>query len=118
MNFHQFGIVVVAKRDAGSLTEYALAFPASGGREAVMCALSEMPMGSELSFQDPTNGDCALEAKRIGESYSVKRGCHGAHGTWRPASTQEAVAWLLPGLAHAAKHSGQGRLSVPKGDGA
>ena len=54
MNLDQLGIVIVSKRDAGSLIEYSLAFPASSGPETVMGALAEMPAGSELAFIDPT----------------------------------------------------------------
>ena len=114
MNLEQFGIVIVSKRDAGSLVQYELAFPASSGPETIRRVLGEMPAGSELSVADPANSDCALEVKRVHESFSVKRGCHGAHGTWKPASPQQAVSWLLPGLAHTEKHSWLGQLSVPK----
>ena len=115
MDLHQFGIVIVSTRDAGSLIEYALAFPASSGPETVKDALAEMPTGSELAFSDPTNSDCALGVKRTQGSFSIKRGCHGAYGNWKPATTQEAMSWLLPGVAHALRQAWRGTLTVPKG---
>lgn len=97
MNFAALGIAITSKRDAGSLVEYSFGLPQGSEDQVLSELLSNMPNGSELSVLDPTNGDCALEAKRKGAGYEVKRGCHGAYGVWHAATLAEAHAWLLQG---------------------
>lgn len=98
MNFSALGITVTAQRDAGSLMEYSFSFPQGNESTALSSVLEAMSAGHELSVPDPANGDCGLEARRIDHGFEIKRGCHGAAGTWRPATISETHAWLLPGV--------------------
>lgn len=120
MNLTSFGIAVTSKRDAGTLVQYSFGLPEGREDEVLSSLLSNMFSGCELSVSDPTNGDCALEAKRSGSGYEIKRGCHGAYGTWRTATLEEALAWLLPGalaLRRLARPGFGAMLEVPKGAG-
>jgi hypothetical protein len=81
MNFAALGILVASKRDARSLVQYSFGLPQGSEDQVLSELLTNMSDGTELSVLDPTNGDCALEAKRKGIGYEIKRGCHGAYGT-------------------------------------
>ena len=65
--------------------------------------LSLLPVGGELSVPDVGLAECFREARRGVDGFEIKRGCHGAHGTWRSASLAEVEAWLLPGIEVAAR---------------
>jgi hypothetical protein len=117
MNFAALGISVTSNRDAGSLFQYSFGLPEGSEREALSELLTTMSEGSELSFPDPTIGDCYLEAKRKGVGYEIKHGCHGSYGTWRAATLAEAHAWLLPGAMASLRLARPGfgaMLVVPK----
>jgi len=117
MNFAALGISITSKRDAGSLVEYSFGLAQGSEDRVVSELLTNMSDGSELSVLDPTNGDCALEAKRNGAGYEIKRGCHGAYGVWRAATLAEAHAWLLPGALASVRLARPGfgaTLVVPK----
>jgi len=96
MNFHALGISITSQRDAGSLVEYSFSFPAKREAVALQALLEAMRFGEEISIADPTNLDCSFEVRFGIEAFEVKRGCHGAAGTWRLASISEAHDWLLP----------------------
>ena len=103
MDLVALGIAVSSKRDAGSLVQYSFGLPL-GGEDALLAKLlNAMAVGCELSVPDPTDGDCALEVQRVRLGYEIKRGCHGAYGTWRSATPEEAHAWLLPGAVASAR---------------
>ena len=117
MDLSVLGIAVASKRDAGTLVQYLFCLPEGREDEVLFSLLRNMLIGSELSFADPTNGDCDLEAKRSGSGYEIKRGCHGAYGTWRTATLEEVHAWLLPGTLAAQRRARPGcgaMLVVPK----
>lgn len=117
MNFAALGISVTSERDAGSLVQYSFGLPQGSEAQVISELLTNMSDGSELSVVDPTNGDCALEAKRKGDGYEIKRGCHGAYGVWRAATKTEAHAWLLPGALASVRLARPGfgaMLIVPK----
>ena len=117
MNFAALGISVTSERDSGPRVEYSFGLSQGSEDRLLSELLSNMPNGSELSVPDPTNGDCALEAKRKGGGYEVKRGCHGAYGVWRAATLAEAHAWLLPGALASVRLARPGfgtTLVVPK----
>lgn len=102
------GIAVTSQRDAGSLVQYSFSLP-QGSETAVLLSLLEaMENSHELSVPDPANGDCSLEARRTGAGFEIKRGCHGASGTWRSASVSEAQCWLLPGVLVSSRTSRPG----------
>ena len=117
MDFAALGIAVTSKRDAGTLVQYSFGLPEGREDEVLFSLLNNMLNGYELSVSDPTNGDCDLEAKRSGSGYEIKRGCHGAYGTWRKATLEDAHAWLLPGALAARRLARPGfgaMLVVPK----
>jgi len=103
MDLESLGITVTSKRDAGTLVQYAFALDGQSISRMLAQILDNMPYGAELSFPDPSNGDCNLEVRRSLEYFETKLGCHGASGTWCKASPAQAHAWLLPG-ANAAAH--------------
>lgn len=98
MNLSALGITVTSQRDAGSQIEYSFSFPQGSETVVLQSVLEAMENGYELSVPDPTNGDCSREVKRVAGGFEIKRGCHGASGTWRTAQTSEAHAWLLSGI--------------------
>lgn len=102
MKLSALGIKVRERRDAGSHDEYHFSFPSGAESSTLVALLEAMTPGQELSVPDPSNGDCSLEVRRGEEGYEVRRGCHGASGTWRPASLSESHSWLLPGVVWAA----------------
>lgn len=117
MDLSALGIAITSKREAGTLVQYSFGLPEGREDETLSSLLSNMLNGCELSVPDPTNGDCALEAKRSGSGYEIKRGCHGAYGTWRTATLEEVHAWLLPGALAARRLARPGfgvMLEVPK----
>lgn len=103
MNFVALGISVTSQRDTNTCVEYCFAFPLQSEPEALQSLLENMQPHEELSMVDPTNSDCSLEVRRMPSGFEIKRGCHGAFGTWRPCSLSEAHSWLLPGALGAAK---------------
>lgn len=97
------GIVYNSQRDAGTCVQYGFGLAAGSERESIAALVSALPVGSEVGLPDPTNGDCVLEVRRTKSGYEAKRGCHGAHGTWRLTTEQEALAWLMPGALSISK---------------
>lgn len=97
------GVAFSSERNAGSCTVLGFSFIRGQEAEAVANLLASLKIGSEVSVSDPAAGDCSLEIRRTKIGLEAKRGCHGAYGTWRPATQQEATAWLLPGALHASK---------------
>ena len=102
------GINFSSVRDAGSCLIYSFAFPSGAESETLDSILNHLVSDSEISVSDPTNGDCALEVRRTSNGLELKRGCHGAFGTWRPATIQEAKSWLLPGAVIASSNARPG----------
>lgn len=90
-------ISISSVRDAGSCVIYTFGFPSGSESEALADILTQLPANAEVAVSDPTNGDCELEVRRTPDGFELKRGCHGAFGTWRAATFQECVSWLLPG---------------------
>lgn len=116
MNLTAFGIQVTAKRNAGLHTSYSFGLPSDQLESTLLALLKGMPDGSELGVIDPETTECLLEARRTGGAWETKRGCHGAHGTWKPASLHDAVAWLLPGALAAKRFAKAGygtTLTIP-----
>jgi len=95
------GINFSSVRDAGSCVIYSFAFPPGSEGEALDFILNHLVPNSEISVSDPANSDCSLEVRRTSNGLELKRGCHGAFGTWRAATIQEAMSWLLPGAVAA-----------------
>ena len=97
------GIVFNSERDAGSCLQCGFGFVLGKEQEAITALVSALPIGSEVGLPDPTNGDCGLEVRRTKTGFEAKRGCHGTHGTWRPVTEQEALAWLMPSVLNLSK---------------
>ena len=95
------GINFSSERDAGSCVIYSFAFASGAESKALDSILNHLVPNSEVSVPDPTNGDCSLEVRRTSSGLELKRGCHGASGTWRSATLPEALSWLLPGAVAA-----------------
>jgi hypothetical protein len=103
MDLESFGINVREQRDAGTCMLYGFGFSRGSERELLRCLIGAMKPGHELSVADPKDGDCSLGVRRLGSGFEIKRGCHGASGTWRPASLEDAYEWALPGVLWASK---------------
>jgi hypothetical protein len=70
----------------------------SAASTALPLILEALPHGGELLVPAPMQKeDCYLQARRLGNDFQVKLGCHGRSGTWRPATLREAIEWLIPG---------------------
>ena len=96
MDMSSLPVEVTSSRDAGSGQQ--IAFRISGDASGALSnLLAAIPVGAEISASDPSNLDCALELRRTSGGYEIKRGCHGAAGTWRPSTAADAISWLLPG---------------------
>jgi hypothetical protein len=67
-------------------------------REALVALLCELPVGAEISAIEVGPAECFHEVRATASGLELKRGCHGAYGTWRKCTEAEAVEWLLPGL--------------------
>ena len=113
MDLSSLPIEVTTSRDAG--TGQQIAFQIVGDASTALARLlAAMPAGTEISASDPTNLDCALEVRRTQAGYEAKRGCHGAAGTWRPATAVAALDWLLPGTGLIAGRQSGLMLWVPR----
>jgi hypothetical protein len=95
MNLRALGIETSSSRNTGRRVQY---FCSLTGLQ-LRALLPELPIGGEVLVPDLGENECYRECRRTNDGFEVKRGCHGAHGTWRPATLQEAEAWLGPGLA-------------------
>jgi hypothetical protein len=95
MNLHSLGVEIGATRRVGSSVVYSCTLTEPQLRQVVV----GLPVGGEVGLPDVGEGECFREARRTQGGFEIKRGCHGAHGTWRPASQSEVLAWLFPGLA-------------------
>jgi len=118
MKLEDLAISTVSKRNAGSFMLYELAFPSGSDAKLIEKVVSSMLVGSELSAVDPTNSDCSFEVKKQEDAISIKRGCHGAAGTWRNVSLHQAVEWLLPAIEHSIQKPGaigHPQLAIPQG---
>lgn len=102
----------ISRREAGSyiITNFI------GGdgdlRSALFKLLRELPVGAEVSAIEVGPAECFHEVRAVPSGLELKRGCHGAHGTWRSCSDEEAVEWLLPGLEAVTKNPRLGTCSV------
>lgn len=68
-------------------------------RQAALARVLEaLPPGAELSIDDPTVDDGALEARRTACGFECKRGRHGCAGEWRAATPEAAFGWLWAGV--------------------
>jgi hypothetical protein len=108
-------ITVSSVRDAGTCVIYSFTFVPGlevDGLEAILNGLSPE---SEVSLIDPGDGDGCLEVRRTSTGFEIKRGRHGSYGTWRKATFQEAVSWLLAGVTpyrEASRLGFQGTITV------
>lgn len=109
------GIRVAQRTECGTFVEFRVALSQAGAELAVKQLLAQLPEGGEVTVLEPNQGECYHQCQRIRGSLEVRRACHGALGTWRAATEEEAVAWLLPGLLLSSvdpKHE-QGVVRVP-----
>lgn len=88
---------VSSSRDVGTGMLHNLTEPAVTLRTSVSGLLSALSIDADVSVPDPDDNDGSLDVRRTDRGLSVKRGRHGAHGSWRSASHDEAVEWLVQG---------------------
>jgi hypothetical protein len=88
---------VSSSRDVGTGMLHNINVPAGSLHTALPVLVTALSIGAEVSVPDPDDNDCSLDVRRTDDGLSVKRGRHGAHGSWRSASHAEAVEWLLQG---------------------
>jgi hypothetical protein len=109
------GLRVVQRTECGTFVEFRVALSQSGAELATKQLLAQLPDGGEITALEPNHGECYHQCQRIRGLLEVRRACHGALGTWRAATEDEALAWLLPGLLPSSvdpKHE-QGVVRVP-----
>ena len=77
--------------------------------------IHQAPAGTEISTIEVGPAECIHELRIAESGVELKRACHGAHGTWRSCSLQEALDWILPGAEAATKNQRLGSciLSIP-----
>ena len=66
--------------------------------EALRALIRQLPLNAELSSIEVSPAECFHEVRATNSGLELKRGCHGAHGTWKACTEDEAVEWVLPGL--------------------
>lgn len=93
------GVSSAGCRDAGAFLQSGFALVPGQERIALEAILVRMREGDEVALADPDAGECWRELRRAAGGWQSKRGCHGAHGTWRDCDADEALAWLLE-VAH------------------
>jgi hypothetical protein len=115
---HVSSITYTSERDAGSVLIYTFVFPTEDPAIALRRLLEGRGVGHKISFADPqAPGDRSLEARRIDRGFETRHSRHGSSGTWRNASIDEALQWLLPGARWTKNHpSARGALHCPKAD--
>ena len=99
MNLRTLGIEATSSRAVGQRVHHSCSLT----ELQLRALLAELPVGSEVSVPDIGEGECFRESRRTDGGFEIKLGCHGAYGTWRSATFREAEAWLVPGLAIAAR---------------
>lgn len=118
MDFSSLGTQPTDTRDTGVCIQYTFPIPNVEVENSLRSLLILIPIGSELSVADPTGGECWLEAKRTAQGDEIKRGCHGAHGTWQTANWEQTISWLAPGFLAATMSLQMKRfafIEIPKG---
>jgi hypothetical protein len=118
VNFSSLGVQPSSVRDAGTQMQYTLPVPVAETETFISSLLGLLPIGGSLSVADPSNSDCDLEARKTASGFEVKRGCHGAHGTWVVATVESANSWVLPGALATAKNqrlNSGAMVVIPKG---
>jgi hypothetical protein len=96
MKLSSLPVKVLSESDRGSGVMYELEVAAD--REALKALLSAMSSAAEFSAPHP-HSDGALEVRTLSGGFQIKEGRHGAAGTWRDTELEQAVQWVLPGVA-------------------
>jgi len=81
-------------------------------REALCALIRQLPLNAELSVIEVSPAECYHEVRATSLGLELKRGCHGAHGTWRACTEAEALEWLLPGLEAVTSNPRLGSLAL------
>lgn len=92
------GLKEVSRRKMGANLIISFIGEGCDSRSALYRLIRELPVGAELSAIEVGPAECSHELKATTAGLELKRVCHGAYGTWRPCTSEEALEWLLPGL--------------------
>ena len=98
MNMQIPGINILAKSDRGSFIQFEVVADSEQVASATSALIAYLPELGEISVLDPGGAECYRECRRISNELQIKRGCHGAHGTWQKATLAESVNWLTDGM--------------------
>jgi len=98
MVMHIPGIDVLATSDKGSFVQYQVATSSEQLESVTSALIAYLPELGEISVLEPGAAECYRECRRIGNELQIKRGCHGAHGSWQKATHAESVSWLNEGM--------------------
>lgn len=107
-------VQVTASRDAGTGLSYTFHLSPESPIESLDAVVTALPQGGEISVPDVGGGDCFLEARRTPSGFEIKRGCHGAAGSWQAATHAETVVWLSRGATSAEAQRSGCSLWVPR----
>ena len=92
------GINILAKTDRGSFVHFEVVADSEQVESATSALIAYLPELGEISVLELGGAECYRECRRIGNELQIKRGCHGAHGTWQKATLDESVNWLIDGM--------------------
>ena len=98
------GLIETARKEQGN--RVVISFVGDNGdlSRALQELIGRVPAGSEISSIEIGSAECFHELRIAESGLELKRACHGAHGTWRSCSLQEALDWILPGAEAATKN--------------
>lgn len=115
MNLDSLPIEVLSVRDLGLSSQVEFRLSGENQFDALKLVLDALPVNGEVCVPDPEVGDCYREVRRTPGGYELKRGCHGAAGTWRSAQMGEPFEWLKYGsISGEALRTGC-QLIIPRG---
>ena len=113
MNFDALPIKITSHRDAGRLTQYSFQLLPGDVREQLRALIAALPLHGEISVPAPGPGDFYLGARRAISGLEVKRGGHGAAGSWKSVTQSDALEWLVPGASCAETQRSGWQLELP-----
>lgn len=93
------GLIIEFLRDASTCLEYRVVFEKSADATVFAELLRQLGPQHQVCF-DGVVLDEWLEARNTGTQFEIKTGHHGASGSWKAASFEQAVEHLRPALCH------------------
>lgn len=99
MELTSLPVEIEASRNTGNGQLHTFRFRPQSLPAGLETVVNALPEGAEIAIPDTGDGDCVREARRTYAGLEIKRGCHGAAGSWRSASYAETIGWLSRGVS-------------------